>query len=357
MANKNTVTLTVNGLDYAGWLSVRIEAGVERIARSFELAVVLNWPGNNGNRLGINPGDLCYLAIDQDLVCTGFIDATPISYDADHITVMLRGRSLTADLVDCSADNTPGQFNNQLPEKIIEQIADDYGISVIVQTATGAAITQHQIQQGETAFESIDRIAKLRQFLVTDDESGNIVLATPGSNGQATTALQLGINILSASAGFDYSEVYTQYQVKGQKSGTDDSFGPAASSLLGTATDSTLTRARVLIVRQSGQADQGTCQQRADYEAGIRKAKSGEIRYRVVGWRQADGTLWKPNTTVQVIDANMGVNTSLLISSCQYSLDDSGLFCDLTVIPPEAFLTDPEKAVTKSAGSDSGWSS
>ena len=341
------VSLTVNGLDYSGWKSVRIEVGLERIARSFELSVTDIWPGSVEQVRRIVPGDLCEVRIGADLICTGYVDATPINYDGQGITIMIRGRSKTADLVDSSADNSGGQFKGLSVEVIAQKIAGQYGLKVLSEVATGAVITDHQIQQGETAFESLDRIAKQRQILITDNAAGDVLLASPGSGGNASSGLELGVNILSASAGFDFTDVYSSYKVKGQKSGTDDSYGAQASQSSGTAVDSNIKRQRVLIVRQSGQADANTCQQRAAYEQQIRAAKANEIRYRVVGWRQADGSLWRINQTVKITDVIMSVNKSLLISEIIYTLDDGGLIAELVVIPATAFATEPETIAKK----------
>ncbi len=353
----NTVTISVNGIDYAGWKSVRVEAGLERVARSFELSVTDSWPGASAEVSRVNPGDLAEIRIGEDLVCTGYVDARPIDYDANGYTIVIRGRSKTADLVDCSADNSGGQFKGLLLEQVAIKIVEQYGLGVVVQTATGSAISDHQIQQGETAFESLDRLAKLRQILITDDEAGNVLLASVGAAGNATSGLGLGVNILSGSAGFDFSEVYSSYVVKGQKSGTDDSFGAAAAQISGTAVDSQVVRTRTLVVRQSGQADAANCAQRAAYEAQVRRAKAGEIRYRVAGWRQADGSLWRPNLFVQITDGLLGVNGALLISEVIYTLDMGGEICELVVIAPGAFATEPEtiaKAKKRKGGSGRG---
>lgn len=336
------VTLTVNEVCYQGWKSIRIEVGLERISRSFELAVTEQWPGSIDKVRRVVPGDLVEVSIGSDLVCTGYIDATPIDYDTTGITIMLRGRSKSADLVDSSAEISTGQFKNLTPDAIAKKIAEPYGLLVITEVDTGGVISDFQVQQGESAFESLDRIAKQRQILITDNAQGNVVLAAPASAGNATDALVLGNNILSASAGFDFTEVYSTYKVKGQKTGTDDAFGASASQPVGTAIDSKMTRQRVLIVRQSGQADTQTCQQRANYEQQVRRAKAGEIRYRVAGWRQSNGQLWTCNTTVQIIDSIMQINKELLISEVSYSLDESGLMTELVVIPAKAFTTEPE---------------
>lgn len=47
-------------------------------------------------------GDEIQLTIGDDLVLTGFIDSTPISYNGTSVTASVVGRSKTEDLVDCN---------------------------------------------------------------------------------------------------------------------------------------------------------------------------------------------------------------------------------------------------------------
>ena len=346
MTTSDIVTLTVNGNDYSGWKAVRIEAGIERISRSFDVSITISWPGAPTDTPRIQKGDACVVKIGADVVCTGYVDATPISYDASGVTLGIKGRSKTGDLVDCAATGA-AQFRGLAAEAVVEKLAGQYGLSVINQTVTGAVITDHQIQQGESVFESLDRIMKARQVLMTDDGSGNVVITQAGHGGNAVDSLAVGVNIFSASANFDYSDVYTNYQVKGAKSGTDDSFGASAAQSVGNATSAVLARQRTLIIKQTGQADSGTCQQRADFEARYRAAKAQEARYKVIGWRQSDGSLWLPNLTVRIDDPVMNVHASLLIGEVIYTLDESGQFAELLVVPPDAFLTDPQDAQVK----------
>ena len=53
----NRVTLSVNGLDFAGWTEVRISAGIERQARDFELAITWEWPGSGEAPRQVKQGD------------------------------------------------------------------------------------------------------------------------------------------------------------------------------------------------------------------------------------------------------------------------------------------------------------
>src|SRR5687767_12004813 len=97
----NAVRLLVGGIEFGGWKSVAIQPGIERQVRDFDLTITNKWPGSTNIPRRVHPGDECELYIGYDKVLTGYVDATPISYDGTSNTVGVRGRSKTADLVDC----------------------------------------------------------------------------------------------------------------------------------------------------------------------------------------------------------------------------------------------------------------
>lgn len=381
----NAVRLVVNGAEYGGWKSVRIEAGIERQARSFDLEVTDRWPGQTSVPRRIQPGAACQLFIGANLVMTGYVDATPIKYDGKSIGVGVKGRSKTADLVDCCPiptgqaiglaagiwqdvigldgkkpnviappSKSAAQWSHQKMEVIAAALAAPYGVRVVAEVDTGKAIPEHQVQVGESVFESIDRMMRLRHVLSTDNERGDLVFIDVGSTGRAGTAIELGVNVLSASTELDYKGVFSEYIVKGQRAGTDDSFASDASEGEGDATDDSSTtvtgetasavdsrakRRRVLVIKQSGQADEGTCKDRADYERANRAAKALQTSYTVAGWRQADGSLWLPNTLVRVRDALIGFDAEMLIAETAWILDASGMRTEIKVGPPDGYVT------------------
>ena len=353
----NNVRLVVGGREFGGWKAVNIQAGIERLARSFELAVTGKWPGQVDVARRVQQGDLCELFIGADQVLAGFVDATPVDYDANSWNVGVRGRSRTADLVDCSAINSPGQWRGLRLEDIAAALAKPFGVTVRAEIDTGAVIADHQIDQGETVFESIDRMMRLRQVLASDDATGALVILTPGSAGRATTALELGVNVLKCSAAQDYADVYSEYVCKGQRAGDDGDFGESTTELQATALQSGLSRRRVLVIKQSGQADLGTCQDRVDYERGHRLGKAQEATYTVQGWRQADGSLWVPNQVVRVRDAMAGIDADRLVIEVAYQLSDAGQICVMKVGPIDGYLTKAAKVAKakKAGGSAANW--
>lgn len=352
----DAVTLRVNGVDYGGWKDVEISAGIERQARDFNLAVTRNWPGETDIPRRVKPGDVCEIWIGNDKLLTGYVDSTPISYDAKQVNVGVRGRSKTADLVDCSAEHKTGQWRGAKIERIAQDLAKPYGVEVIAEASTGGKIADHQIQPGETVFECIDRLLTIRQLLATDDSAGRLVFISAGSGGRASTALKLGENIKSAEAGLDYKDVFGRYTVRGQRSGDDYDSGSAVSESAKTVTDANASRYRNLVIQQSGQADSAICADRARYEYLYRKAKALETVYTVQGWRQQDGSLWLPNQLVRVIDPVIGFDDWLLIVEVSYSLSDAGTICTLRVGPVDGYVPSPEaaekKKKAKAAGAD-----
>ncbi|WP_338806899.1 baseplate protein [Pseudomonas chlororaphis] len=344
--DQNAVSLTVDGLDYFGWKSVEITAGVEDQARSFTLSLTWKWPGQIQN-IPVKEGSKCQIRIGSDLVLTGWVDASPISHNASQVTKSITGRSLTADLVDCAAINKPGQWNNQPVLSIVKALAAPYGVSVASEIPEGAKLSDHTVEPGETVFDSIDRLLTLFRVFSTDDAGGVAVLASVGSGGRTFDALEVGKNILTADAPLDFSAVFSEYQVLGQKSGTDDEFGAAASEVSATVADNRVSRRRVMVIQQSGQLTNELAQARANWERGSRMGRALTVTISVQGWRQSNGQLWRHNTIVRVIDPIIGLDRDMLIARITYSLSDQGMVTKMDVGPPDGFEPEPKDPLSR----------
>jgi prophage tail gpP-like protein len=345
--NKDEVLLLVNGTEYAGWKEVEIVAGIERVAREFTLSVTSKWPGATDIPRRISQGDKCEVFIGLDLLLTGHVDATPIRYDARNISVGVKGRSLTADLVDSSAVYKTGQWKNAKIEKIAADLAGPFGIEIVVEAATGAPLIAHAINPGESAFECFDRLLTANQMLATDDAKGRVVFIRTGSGGAASTALEYGKNILSADSSLDGKDVFAEYIVNGQRAGTNTDNGEPACSAHATVKNSAIKRYRPLMISQSGQVTTKMCSSRAYFEMMHRAAKALETDYTVQGWRQGDGSLWLPNQTVRVTDPVIGLNGEFLIVEVAYRKGDSGTTTTLKVGLESGYIPAPEVSKTK----------
>jgi prophage tail gpP-like protein len=245
-------------------------------------------------------------------------------------------------------------------------------VRVIAEVDTGRAIAEHQVQIGETVFESIDRMMRIRHVLSTDNAKGDLVFIDVGSGGLAGTALELGKNIRAGSTDLDYKGVFSEYIVKGQRAGNDSEYGADVAEEEGddaedtdsttavgqsaTAKDARAKRRRVLVIKQSGHADEGTCQDRAEYERAHRAAKALQTSYTLGGWRQADGTLWLPNLLVRVRDGLIGFDAQMVIAETTWIMDKEGLRTEIKVGPVDGYRTKAGKLKKSQKGGGPQWS-
>ncbi|MBS4847106.1 phage baseplate assembly protein [Turicimonas muris] len=394
----NKVSLEVDGKIYDGWKSVVISSGIDQICRSFAVEITDNFPGNLEKFTRLRSGQSVVVKIGTDTVCTGYITSTPISYDAKSVTVQVQGKSKTVDLVDCCSpwaaiasskehtdtsnsdswkDVDPGKnsvqtvsvskkvsvsWHNQSTQKIIADLCAPYGITVKCQSDIGNKYTNFTVNPGETVVESINRLLVKDNLIVTDDAFGNLVITEPGKAGDCEDALVTGENVLSASANFDVSKIYSTYAVVGQHKGSDLDFGKQASQDKGIAIDQNVDRYRLLVIKDTGQSSVGMTKSRADFERSYRSAQFSESTHTIQGWRQSSKKLWEINKIVRLIDNILGFSSkkSQLIKQLSYNLSPSGTTCSITTIPPEGYSRgesnkNPKSQTEQKSSSSGSW--
>lgn len=333
--------LSVNGRRYGGWKSVRISLGMEEIAGGFDLSFTDKWPGQS-EVWPILPGDECRVYIGETPVITGYVDDFNPSYDDASHSIQVTGRDKTGDLVDCSAIYKSGEWSNRKLDRIISDICAPFGITVLVETEVGSAFKKFAIQEGESAYETIERAARMRGVLLTSNGLGNLVLCRAG-NETIKTSLVKGKNIESASGRFSIKDRFSKYIIKGQNPGDDNTSTSHNSATKAEATDSEIKRYRPLIVI-TDQGDGSTYKDRGAWERNVRAGRGGRVTYTVSGWEHGEG-IWQPNKLVYVRDDYVGVADTLITARVTLLLDESGSRTELEVCRREAFeiINLPEK--------------
>jgi prophage tail gpP-like protein len=345
------VVLKVNGEVFGGWKSLRVERSLERCAGMFSLGLTELWPDSALAR-NCAPGDACVLTLDGVTVVTGYVDQVGVQYsDSDH-SVSVEGRDRTADLVDCSAIRPTGGWQGSTVLDIARDLARPFEVSVVSDVDIGGAFPQFALQQGETAFEAIERLARTRALLVTSTPQGNLLLTRPGTT-RVATALVLGQNILEGSGTLSHRERFSEYVFKGQAAGGDFFSGRDASQMSAKATDPAVRRYRPLLVLGESQDVAASMRERALWEANVRAARSQQIQYKVQGWAHSEG-LWAVNTLVTVRDPWLRLDQELLIKRVAFSLDESGSFTELELTRSDAFQALPLRQAPAPAAAAGG---
>lgn len=334
------VGLRVDGHQWGGWESVDITASLEEQSRSFTLGIARYAPGGT-EQVPIAHGARAEVTIGDDLVLTGWVNATPRAHDPHSTAFGIAGRGLCGDLVDCAALNKPPQFKSKSTRAIVTALAAPYGVAVRSEIGEGETVPDHTIQPGETVFESIGRLLKISRLLSTENAAGELVLAGVGSAGRAHDDLMVGRNVQAGDCSLDFSECFSEYRVLAQHAPSASRNGAAANEVQGSAPDSRVARKRVLVITESGNVTAKQARERAEWERAHRMSRALTANYQVAGWRQSNGALWQVNQIVHVVDPIIGFDRDMLIVACNYRLDDSGMVTRLTVAPPDGYYPEP----------------
>lgn len=332
-----TCKLHIGGRVYEGWTGVTVTRTIEDAASAFSLDATIRYPGS-GNPVQILPGATCRVSLDDLDVITGYIGAIGVQTDSDGSAVTIAGRSKTGDLVDCSPTWKGGVWTRRTISQIASDLCAPFGIEVVT-LAESDPIPSVRVQTGETVFDLLDRLARLRGLLLTDDAAGRLVI-TRGGLTSARGGLTLPGNVLESSVALDVSKRFSDYICRGQTVGDDQGSGTTVSAVSGSAKDAIVERHRPLIVTPPTAVDRAGARAFAAWEASTRAGKSISYNCKVVGWRQwesDDAPLWTPNEVVRVQDTSCGVDAKMLLTGVTFSLDEQGTFTELQLAPQAGF--------------------
>lgn len=340
--------LYVNGQIFGGWTDVSIQQSMSSVAGAFSIGLTERWAGRTES-WAIPAGAQCRVEIGGQTVITGYVDSVQVSHAASQHSITVSGRDATGDLVDCSAEN--GTYLQQPFVSICRALVAPYGIAVVDQAGVDYVVKRFVVQTGESVFQALERAARLAGVLLTSDGYGRLILTQAGGAGRATTALVTGSagNVLSASFTHDASQLYSVIRVKSQCTASglnqfDISVASPEAELprtIGAASTPGLDRYRPLTLVAETQALADRCRQRAAWEAGRRQALARTLTCTVQGWLQGDGTVWKPNTLVRVVDPLLRIDEDWLIRDVSFSLSVAGSTTQLTLAGPDAFTVLP----------------
>jgi prophage tail gpP-like protein len=330
--------LKVNARRFEGWKTVEVEHGLDAMTGGFAVALTDRWEGQP-DRWEIEAGQSCQVLIGDEPVLTGYIDAADYDEDRESHPIQITGRGKAADLLDCSAVHTPGSWSHRRLQQIAAELAAPFGIAVVTRADTGEPFARFALNQGETVHEALERMGRLRGVLFVENSSGELEIIKPGER-RAGFALIEGENLLSIGFRNDASDRYSKYIVKGYAGGQE---GPAARPK-GEAEDAGVPRYRPLIVVEGEQATAGGAEARARYEATVRAGRARSVRARVQGWRDAEGALFQPDRMVRTEAPYIGVRQDLLISAVRFILDERGQRTEFTLVPKEAYTSEPIEA-------------
>jgi prophage tail gpP-like protein len=336
------ITLEVNGNRYEDWTNASCEIRLDALSNTFGFTAT----SRDGQPLPFLGGESCRVYVENQLVLTGHIELVNGNgrANANHV-VQLSGRDKTGDLLDSTIGSlgtlTAPITMKQLCEMVISFITspgDSPSIQVIDQ-AIPAPFTEREDlmdpQPGQPAFEFLEKYARKRQVLLTSNEYGNLVIAqSSGIQTAAKIVNQRGDpnglnNVLEYEFSYDQTGRYNLYKALSQ-------LNPVPLSVTGIAKagsvveqgdtldviDREVRRGRQLtLITEAFMSDKFT-QDRATWEANIRKARGKIYSCVLDGHVDSTGAVWEINRLPHVIDEDAKINSRMLINSVTFKMDE-----------------------------------
>lgn len=336
----NDVRIEVGGTLFGGWTSVKISAGITKMARDFIVAFTRTSKAG-GITMGVRPGDSVKVFIDDDLVLTGYVTGLDTAYSATTVTLTMKGFSRTIDLCDCQVPaGAPLSFKRTPIHSIVSRLAAHYGIEVERQVP-GAQTVDWDVSPTETVMSTLEKMLKQHTMLLSDNALGELVLLEAGSGGIAADELKTGGNILTATYSIEAKGLYSDYVVLGQGANSQSERPVTDAQSMAVSRFSGIRR-RVFVTKQSGDATVAELQRRAKLLRDYAVGSSETYRCTVQGWRQSNGMLWKPNSMVRVIDSYFELDRYFVIGEVSFSLSRTGTTTDLLLKPLGSYIETAE---------------
>lgn len=342
--------LEVNGTEYTNFTSASAEIRLDALSRTFSFEAATT----KGNPLPFNGGEKCRVIVDNLPVVTGYIEVISGNYDGNSHSVMVQGRCKTGDLLDSTISPLSDIKEKVSLKSIIEKVIADIGVDIsVVDNANPALFNDAEdieaAEPGDNAFEFLEKLARKRQVLLTSNGDGDIVIEKTNLTDSLGSLQHFvggsGNNILSASFSYDQTGRFNVYQFKsGLNPNPLNNAGTTSIATIvnqgGLVRDTQIRAGRQLVLVTEGGSSDKQSEDRATWEANVRKARGRVYSAVVRGYRPTPNAadLWNVNRLVTVTDDFASINAQMLINSVAFSYSlQSGKTTTISVVEKNAY--------------------
>lgn len=341
----NNIQIEIDGNNLSDYIDGSVSIQLDQFCNSFNFTTSKSLVGE----YNIFPEETCRIFINGKVAITGVIDSVSPSEDADSSTVSVSGRDRTCDVVDSDLPIGISLSGNFTLQTVIEKVLTALGLTDIkvvneiddLRSFTSADIVSAEVDKN--CFDFINEYAQKVSALLVTNAEGNIVITRAGSKRYSDKLLNdIGNddnNIISSSAGYDYSQRYNKYIVYSQSNTNTQTSNVSISNVAqkGIAIDDEIRESRVMVMKANNACSSENCEEIATLEANIRRANSLKYSCEVYGFETNDGNLWEVNRLIQVYDIDADIDSELLIKGLTFNMGDSGSTTSIELALADAY--------------------
>lgn len=296
----NSVAVTIGGKRFRYWTNIQFSRSIDNID-TVELSAPFD-PNVKEQRETFRP--FSYqpfgMTIDDNPVFTGTLIPCAPEVDPESTTVSIGAYSLPGVLGDspAPASSLPLEFKGQNLHEIAGTLASLFGVEIVAEVSPGPIFKKVILESDAKILPWLADLAKQRGQIINNDGIGRLRFWTALdslSMGEPVASLEQGAPpVVSIKPKFNYTDYYSEItgiqpvKVRAKKSNKYT----VKNTLL-----SDVFRPYVFRVDQSVDADLETA---VRGKLGRMFANMVQYTVTVVTWRDFNGSLWEPNTPVQV---------------------------------------------------------
>lgn len=330
----NKITIEIDGINFEDFETGNVSRRFDEFCGTFDFKC----SKDDADDFNIDEQSYCTIYVNDKKVMTGVIDKVSPSEDANSSSVNISGRDITCDIVDSTLPTSislSGEFDLvTVVEKVVEALGLQDLVKVInnipdLKKFTSADVVSSEVDKN--AFEFLNEYAQKVSAILITDEDGNIVITRAGEKTVPDKILnQFGNpdnNVLSSSAGYDFSERYYKYIVVSQSNATTEKKEITLDSVSqkGIAYDEAVRKSRVKVIKADNSCNSETCQEIATLEANVRRANSLKYNCSLAGYQLNNGDLYSINTLMTVIDDDNFIESQLMVKSVSFDFGDGSI--------------------------------
>ncbi len=360
------ITIEVGGVPFLDFTDAQVSFAVDTLTRGFEFTST-NVPENGKITFPFKRGNLCKILVDGEVVLTGFIETIQGSGNVRSHNLRIAGRGLSADLLDCQLYQPDELTAGSLTiADIIRSVLRNLQLNLtVIDNVNPPPFNEAEDivspKEGMQAFDLIEQYARKRQVLISENSSGDIVIAnaTPNQvNFQLTNLVENSTNnVIRYSFRQSDTQLYSRYIVVGAQDAVVNALGInqlladfdiaplvfQTSEAILPIVDTNIRGSRQMVEIMGTGYSSNQCNDRAKWSRRIRLARARSYSATVQGYRDFDGNLFDINTLVNVQDAYSDISRQQLVNSVTFSYGKNGSLTNFGLLEPDSYLSTVEE--------------
>lgn len=329
MPSEERVTITVGGIEYAGWKSFSAKSTATSPERSFQLVGALAPPVTPQI---VSAWDTKPYTVKSNgtLIQTGVVTGVEIMADEKNHECRITGKSRGRDTVRCSVDHPTQEWRN----RSILDIARDIDLSGINYTSDEQLrpIDVARPQTGDTHMHFLGRLARRAGLFLTSTPQGGVAITTHGKH-RHTGGIIEGDNFMKGTAKWSSENRFNKVKVRGHRGRGTGRRNVRYSS---TAQDNNGPPGSVRVVVPRTDMTQQDGQTVAQHMLDTRFGDNVNFETELQGFRDQGGLIWEIGWLVWCEVPLVDLKMELAINEVNLTQDENGSIARLTLVHPKA---------------------